>query len=612
MEAKPLEQTALEHLITNMLKADEDWLVQTTPTNYSYWQNTLETQLSGESNDDGSIKLRAATVIATNIHDTKLGERVCAALNYLACSWAFAYDYKEQTIKALSSLNLSIHTTNEPPTRGVVEPQPFQDAWFTIFTNIIWAQNAMSAELAEEIANQAKGIPALTKPANQEAPRTEPDVFNHIPDVLRQRPEWVLDVRPYTQWPTFETIAEQTVVMANEELVRPFEWIIEESTTSNALISNKGETGYVGSLGIRRFQDFRYSESFASVHFIARPDKFSDFELLNRANLFMHESAETTQFGTWRFTEETFTYNQTIPAAFIRCVESSAGAIVLSNFNPVFFSRLNRFALNIDDCLRSIQNSEPVDQTTDNADDIPDLVNGFMKTLEAPANNLLSNSSDDYEDATPDPLILRGECLYNFFTICVFNPIGPTIHSLEGYGTDEDDLIVVDTMRHPLYPAYMPLGQFDPSSPEMMNMFESSIDRMFNHIPDYLYMDGCPEQIRSTLDELIKEKLLKLAHEQNLYVSAKLSRLKELNQYPWQRVDHDLEPIPEATSQATKEQVDELFDYITSPENTILFWNHIPDAWDGSLNNASSNAYIDNTNLGPLVWTYNREIGVVS
>ena len=109
MQAKPLEQIALEHLVTAMLNADEKWLTKHTPTNYSYWQSTLETQLSSEANHDGSIKLRAATIIATKIQDPKLAERVCAALNYLAGSWAFAYDYAAQTIKALSSLNLYIH-----------------------------------------------------------------------------------------------------------------------------------------------------------------------------------------------------------------------------------------------------------------------------------------------------------------------------------------------------------------------------------------------------------------------------------------------------------------------------------------------------------------------
>jgi hypothetical protein len=55
--------------------------------------------------------------------------------------------------------------------------------------------------------------------------------------------------------------------------------------------------------------------------------------------------------------------------------------------------------------------------------------------------------------------------------------------------------------------------------------------------------------------------------------------------------------------------VDEPFECITFPEKTILFWNHIPDAWDGSLNNASSNGFIGDTNAGEPVWTYNRTIG---
>lgn len=117
------------------------------------------------------------------------------------------------------------------------------------------------------------------------------------------------------------------------------------------------------------------------------------------------------------------------------------------------------------------------------------------------------------------------------------------------------------------------------------------------------------EQIRPAIDDLIKVKLHKHAHEQNVDVAAKLTRLKELNQSPWQRVDRDLVPIPEATSPATREQVDELFELITSSENTVLFWYHIPDAWDGSLNNAASNGFIDGTNVCPLVWTYNGYLG---
>ena len=196
MEAKPVEQTVLEHLIHNLLQADEEWLTQHTPTSYSYWQNSLETRLTSEPVEDGSIKLRAETLIAKNIQDTKLAERVCASLNYLATSWAFAYDYEDQSIKALSSVNIYFPNPSEPPSRPVVEPEPFQYAWLTIFTNTIWAQNSMSAELALEIAKAANGTPAYSNPENQTNLRTEPDAFNHIPDALRQRPEWVFDARP--------------------------------------------------------------------------------------------------------------------------------------------------------------------------------------------------------------------------------------------------------------------------------------------------------------------------------------------------------------------------------------------------------------------------------
>jgi hypothetical protein len=609
MASKPLEQIALEHLITNMLGADEDWLVQHTPTNYSYWQYTLETQLSAVTNEDGSIKLRAATIIATNIGDQTLAERVCASLNYLACSWAFAYDYDEKAIKALSSLNLYIPNSSEAPTRSVVEPQPFQNAWFTIFTNIIWAQNAMAAELAQDIATASEGQAAHSKPANQAAVRDDPDAFNHIPEVLRQRPEWVMDVRPYTQWPSFELIGQHLVATVDEEPGQESWWMIDEANQQNCWISNATVEGALGRLAIGHFQDFRYGESFSTLHTIARPSAFSDLELPNRANLLMFNLESTTQFGNWRFTNESFTFSQSIPAAFIRSIESSSGAAALGDYNPVFFARLVGFAKNLEEFLVEIDDVETPNESSDDHEDIEKIAHRFIKTLENPALMLLAAVGNDDEDATPNPLILRGESLYNFFTICVFNPIGPTIHSLEAYGAEGNDLIVVDTMRQPLYPAYLPLGQFNPTSQEMFALFESSIDRMFNHIPDYLFMDGCPEEIKPLIEDLIKTKFLKLAHEQHIDVQAKLTRLKELNQSPWQRVDHDLEPLPEAIAPATNEQVEELFNYITSPENTVLFWHHISDAWDGSLNSAESHLG-ETYKKGPSVsLVYNKSIG---
>jgi hypothetical protein len=609
MTAKPLEQIALEHLITNMLDADEDWLVQHSPTSYSYWQNTLETQLSAAANEDGSIKLRAATIIATNIDDAKLAERVCASLNYLACSWAFAYDYDEKAIKALSSLNLYIHNSNEAPTRSLVEPQPFQNAWFTIFTNIIWAQNAMGAELANEIAKATEGQAAHSKPANQAAVRSEPDAFNHIPEVLRQRPEWVMDVRPYTQWPSFELIGQHLVSNVNEELDEESWWMIDEANQQNCWMSNATEAGTLGRLAIGHFQDFRYGESFSALHTIARPGSYSDFELPNRANLLMFNLESTTQFGYWRFTNESFTFGQSIPAAFIRSIEASAGAAALGDYNPVFFARLVGFAKNLEEFLVEIDDVETPKESSNDHEDIEKLAHGFINNLASPAKELLAAVGNDNEDATSNPLILRCESLYNFFTICVFNPIGPTIHSLEAYGAAGNDLFVVDTMRHPLYPAYLALGQFNPASHEMLTMFEASIDRMFNHIPHYLFMDGCPEQIKPDIEDLIKTKFLKLAHEQNIDVQAELTRLKDLNQSPWQRVDHDLEQLPEAIYPATNEQVEALFNFITSPENTVLFWHHIPDAWDGSINNAHSTRLISQSFAKSTLWVYNREIG---
>lgn len=113
-------------------------------------------------------------------------------------------------------------------------------------------------------------------------------------------------------------------------------------------------------------------------------------------------------------------------------------------------------------------------------------------------------------------------------------------------------MILAATMRHPCYPTYVPLARANPSLPQIMSTFESSIERILTGISSYLYMDECPEEIRPTLNGLIKTRLLKHAHEQNVNVAVKLTRLKELNHSPWQHLDHGVEPIPEKTNPVTK------------------------------------------------------------
>ena len=76
-------------------------------------------------------------------------------------------------------------------------------------------------------------------------------------------------------------------------------------------------------------------------------------------------------------------------------------------------------------------------------------------------------------------------------------------------------------------------------------MFDSSIDRMFKQIPDYLVIDGCPEHIKPEIKAAIKTRYLNHAHEQNMNIQAKLTRLKDLNQSPWQHVYHGLDQLLE-------------------------------------------------------------------
>lgn len=206
--------------------------------------------------------------------------------------------------------------------------------------------------------------------------------------------------------------------------------------------------------------------------------------------------------------------------------------------------------------------------------------------------------------------MLRNKSEFQFFIIGVFNPMGPTVMSVEAFPTEnENEYNLISTQRHPLYPSYLPLAKVNAMSAEFLEILESSVEREFVWLPTYIDLSGCPQEVLPQLQSLIKKRLLAIAIDQNVDVAKHTQRLRDINDDAWSRVDHSLASIEESDTPATKREIDKYFDLITSDENLALFWNAIPDAWDGSLNYSLINGILGQTNVGPLLWTYNREIG---
>lgn len=335
---KPLAERALDQVVLGNMNADEEWLVQNSPTSYSYWLNSLETRIESETNQDRSVKLRAQTVIATGISNARAAEQLCMALNRFAISWAFAYDYTESSIKALTSVNIYVHEVDEFYD-GVLEPSTFQDAWLIIFVHSIWGQATLAGELAETIASISGGNAAHSAPATQKAPRQIPDVFCHLPDVLHQRPEWLRDYRPFTQWPPlgdWATVLKQSI---EEEFDPRFSVSFTESPeTAVVALSFEGEQ--ISQWVLTRVEEQRYGVGMFSRQEFARLPFFTDSELANKTNLRMFEHPDFTQFGSWMANENSMFFSSMFPSAYLRTLEDSSAKHALLNYSPVFFARL--------------------------------------------------------------------------------------------------------------------------------------------------------------------------------------------------------------------------------------------------------------------------------
>lgn len=403
---KPLEERALDQLVLGNMNADQEWLFQNSPTSYSYWLNSLETRIDSTTNHDRSVKLRAQTIIATGIDNAELAERVCRVLNFNSLSWAFAYDYDDKSIKALSSVNIYVHEVDEPYP-GVLEPDSFQNAWIILLCHSIWGQATLAGELADTVAKLSGGVAAHSHPDSQESPRVVPDVFCLLPDVLHQRPEWVRDYRPFTEWPAFADSAAVLKQSIEEEFEAGFSakpWKNVNVDSARLDVSFNGEI--IADWDITRLREKRYGIclwSRVSMH-KAAPEGYTPSELQNRANLQMFRDESASQLGSWVMNEEDApAFVSEYPSAFLRTLEDSAASTAILNYHPVFFARLALKSRGAFECLQAIPAKPNSKGAEFEEEDLLEILVVITDTLSAPFRSALFATAGNQELATSDP-----------------------------------------------------------------------------------------------------------------------------------------------------------------------------------------------------------------
>lgn len=605
---KTLAERALEHVVLGNMNADMDWFEQHSPTSCSYWLGSLETMIESRMNPDGSAKIRAQTLLHENVSNPSATEQLCIVLNELSPSWSFIYSPERRHFIAVSSVNINVHEIEEPPL-GIIEPAPFQNAWLLLFTESIWGMARLANEIVDHVSPITGGIAAHTHPQNKSGIREDPDVFLHLPDVVRQRPEWLQDYYPFMHWPAPSTVAELMVASVGEELGSNFEARLN-TEYEKPVISITYEQNTIANWENKLSRDPRYGISFTSQVTLLRTPHFDKFELANRLNIQMFNLPTTTQLGNWCVNEDVMFFTQTMPSSFVRPLEESSAKHALDNYNPVFFSRLALRAAGAIECALAFAEADNgpgtelimVDQTKALREFIDDL-------LQEPAREFISETSHSLEGSTASSLALRLNEGIPFFVNGIFNPIGPTVMSLEAFQAKDGEYHLMEFDRHPLYPNYRHLGKVSPGTKDAANLISESITRQLPHLPKYLDLSGCPEELLPEVESLVKSRMLTIAIEQRVDVRKHAERLKAIDESAWSRVDHSLPVIEETDRIPTEADIDDYFELVTSGNNLALFWGAIPDAWDGSLNYSLRNGVLNQTSAGPLIWTYNREIG---
>lgn len=604
----PIEIRALRQVVENYLQADSEWLSKQSDTDVSYWFSRFETRITSDLNEDGSVKLRSRTILVEKVVDENHAIEVCEALNMISPSWAFVYSASSGCIEALSSVVIYVHEQDGPPTFRGWEPPPFQDAWMILFAMAIWGAATLSEELADLVAEMVGGRAAVSKPENQTQPRNIPDVFSLLPDVLRQRPEWLKDYKPFVSWPHPGEFATSVGSALREQVDESFVTALEDSDDLVVLSIARGGTP-VSIWGFDTLFDPRYGVCSVTRTQFGRPDRRENADNSNLANQIMWNLPNSTQLGSWQTYQNGMFYTQAIPSAHLRSLEDSAGTYALNNYNSVFFERLAVRAAGVFECIQELLFEAGLPYSgKGESEHLKDIRQALDGQLVSAAHELLEETVNADGVSISDPKILRLTSGEHLFVLGIMNPYGPTVTSVELIEYRGQSYFA-EIQRHPFFPVYSLESAAPLGSPKFLDQVQKLIKKNVQYLPSYLELSNCPKVILDVVKELLLAHFEMLAQEQMINILALTQRLRSTVENPWERIAHELPELEAATNTPTQAQIEEFFELITSQENLVPFWMEVPNAWDGAINVNLNTGLLENSDIGLLVWRYNHKIG---
>jgi len=574
------------------------WMVRTVD-GFSHWWNQLEQTVRRRADQDGLDEWSATTTVVRDISDAKAARRACRALNLTTAGFAYIYHEETGTIRAECSF------AGRPGW-----DQPY----------IEWNQAAIASywhadRLAEAIAEATAGKVASSAPPAAEAPRQAKDSMLDYQQYLRARPEWIWGGAIAALPPMGE------FTQAMRDWIPPSIEIFDSSDESGLLLRcrdadrttlERHQRAVDGSLLVGEeywvIATIEDKEPFGPG-LVARlewdlplvpggdVDKFTND--LNVANASRGTANGTFQVHNGRLRYEIFVPGPTLTSMIegpSKPRVSQAAANVLTHLGVVipYVDDIGR----VDDAGMATDGGIESDAAR------------YLDIFSADARAALQGSPR----SNPERADRRLLWVPDRTALChfgIFNPMGPTLNSLELSTDPSGRTYLLHFMRHPFASEYVVLGAVE-SPGAVGHLIRTAMPERLFALPEFIW-NAAPQELHETVTGALWDLFGSIAENDanadtdlaweatvlRHYAGRAWDRLNQLDDVPQpSRPYVGVEGIEYGSPVGRARDFEDWFYAASDPDNVWGTLAAFPSAWDGAINYQREHGHLGHFDLG--------------
>ncbi|TRY17817.1 hypothetical protein FOJ82_11150 [Tessaracoccus rhinocerotis] len=587
-------RAAVDYFSDSFLAPDDGW-IDVHEDRFSYWPGRVAQHFLVTEAEPGVYQWQMYMPLVSQVRDPNLASWLCLRLNRFAAGWSFAFDRDSATLTALAAVSAPITFDR------------FLLRFATAVTHAGWFCELILDDLAEAVG----GVAILSSPSWQAEPRKVPDASMYLPTAYRERPEWIRDLvaedfPPMEETGTyFYSRMRQVGLPIARAVATPF---LIDSGNEVSIEIPPGE-GLNNAAALKASFDNHPLLGTAWRVDVAAPwvPQTGWAEMASLSTLMLFEGQATNLTGAWTVVDGQLSFRTWVTSHELRRNEALAsfdgqGAHVL--WGPASPSL---------EALQALEESAPAARgrvQRPSEEQLAELEQSVLAGVHA-GGRLLEEVWPPATDGA-DRRHLWWPEVDVMLVLGWFNPMGPTVHSVErrrNPSTGKTHILTI--MRHPMHPRIVDHGEWSQSS----QVLQAVADELCQgSLPTFVELRATGEDGERLMGRVGDGWTRLLQEQASESFAAAAHQIWACLGEPWAYAGDPLRGDYLAERDRRGEPGDratfeEWWALASDPLNVWANYRQLRRAWDGSLNFQATHGNTSRGlfDIGPFLLTYDTD-----